>query len=1042
MNRYLFLLILNCQFSILNCFAQNPIVQTAQTTDPAPFVWNDTLYVYTGHDEYGADFFWMQDWRVYSTTDMVNWTDRGTPLALEDFSWANDRAWAAQLCQRNGKFYWYICAVSKLTNTMAIGVAVGDSPVGPFHDPIGKPLYEGSWDNIDPTVLIDDDGRAFLYWGNPSLYYVELNEDMISFKTEVKRFDFDEASFGGPGMKDRKREDMHKYKDIYTEGPWILKRNVSTKAGNKKTAPKGEGKGGASLYYMLYAAGGVPEHIAYSTAPGPLGPWTYRGTIMPQCDTNKETGVPGTDSFTNHCGVINYKGHDYFFYHNGWLGGGFGRAVAVEEFKYNADGTFPTIMPTREGITNPLAAINPFARVEAETMAFSKGIHSEESPTGVYISDIHNGDYIKVRCVDFSKVNSNTEIAFRLASALRGGTIEMHIDSLGGEKIAEVYCPGTGGWEQWQTFKTKLTKKVIGVHDVYFNFVGRKGPKLFNFDWWQLSTTVANPWLWSDVPDPDIIRVGDYYYLVSTTMHLMPGGPIMRSTDLVNWETVSYLFDTINDTPRYDLNNPEVDGTTYGRGQWATSIRYHKGMFWALHSPNDDPHRSFLMKTTDPAKGWTLHARLPHFHDSSLFFDDDDKCYVFSGGGNVRLVELNESMTDIKEGGIDKILNTREFQPEGLLEGSRVIKHGDYYYLIMISWPRTGRQQVAYRSKNIEGPYEGKVILKSEFGGFPYVGQGTVVDGKDGEWYGVIFQDRGGVGRVLTLNPVHWVDGWPIIGDDNGKVPASMELFTDKPLDETNHISIVKSDEFDNTSTLYFPRFLLPYELSQQAGAMRGDGGESVPVWQWNHNPDNSMWSLDERPGFLRLKAIRNTPPSGAGGLYHAKNTLTQRMEGPVCSGAISMDISQMQDGDRAGFAAFNGHSAIMTVEKVGKKTSLVLSYEEVSLADDNKAITNVKREDIARVALGSKKNICLRINGDFRPKDSSGTAGGNDIATFEYSLDNGKTWVKIGGDYIMRFDYRRLFMGTKFAIFNYSTKGMSDGYVDIDWFHYTHNND
>lgn len=983
--------------------AQNPIIQTAQTTDPAPFVWNDTLYVYTGHDEYGADFFWMQDWRVYSTTDMVNWTDHGSPLALESFSWANDRAWAAQLCERNGKFYWYVCAVSKLTNTMAIGVAVGDSPLGPFHDPIGKPLYEGSWDNIDPTVLIDDDGRAYLYWGNPTLYYAELNDDMISFKGEVKHFDFDEKSFGGPGMKDRKREDMGKYKDIYTEGPWIMKRHIPM-AKTKKTSPLGGNKG--ELYYMLYAAGGVPEHIAYSTAPGPLGPWTYRGTIMPQCNTDKETGKPGTDSFTNHCGVINYKGHDYFFYHNGWLGGGFGRAAAVEEFKFNADGSFPTIMPTREGITQPLGTLSPYARVEAETMAYSNGIHSEDSPSGIYVSDIHNGDWLKVRNVDFGNQTSSPrggrEGAFRLASALHGGTIEMRIDSLGGEKIAEVYCPGTGGWEQWQTFKTPLLKTVSGVHDVYFKFVGRKGPKLFNFDWWQLSTEIANPWLWSDVPDPDIIRVGDYYYLVSTTMHLMPGGPIMRSKDLVNWETVSYLFDTINDTPRYDLNTPETDGTTYGRGQWATSIRYHKGMFWALHSPNDDPHRSFLMKTTDPAKGWTLHARLPHFHDSSLFFDDDDKCYVFSGGGGVRLVELNESMTDIKKGGVDKILNTRELMPEGLLEGSRVIKKDGYYYLIMISWPRTGRQQLAYRSKNIEGPYEMKVILKSEFGGFPYVGQGTVVDGKDGEWYGVIFQDRNGVGRVLTINPVRWEDGWPIIGDENGKVPASMQLFPEKSI-ESKYISIVKSDEFDASSTL----------------------NTKVPVWQWNHNPDNTKWSLTERPGYLRLHPVKQ-----ASSLYHAKNSLTQRMEGPRCSGAISMDISKMQDGDRAGFAAFNGHSAILTVEKTGKNASLVLTHEEVSLADDNKAITDVKRDEVARIAIGSKKNICLRINGDFRP-------GKNDNATFEYSLDCGKSWKQIGGDYQMRFDYRRLFMGTKFTIFNYTTKDSSDGYVDIDWFHY-----
>jgi len=143
--------------------AQNPIVQTLCTTDPAPLVVGDTLYVYTGHDEDGADFFWMQEWRIYSTTDMVNWTDHGSPLAIEDFSWADDRAWASQCIERNGKYYWYICLHSKLTGGMAIGVAVGDSPAGPFKDALGKPLFDnGSWDNIDPTVLIDDDGQAYL----------------------------------------------------------------------------------------------------------------------------------------------------------------------------------------------------------------------------------------------------------------------------------------------------------------------------------------------------------------------------------------------------------------------------------------------------------------------------------------------------------------------------------------------------------------------------------------------------------------------------------------------------------------------------------------------------------------------------------------------------------------------------------------------------------------------------------------------------------------------------------------------------------------
>lgn len=239
------------------------------------------------------------------------------------------------------------------------------------------------------------------------------------------------------------------------------------------------------------------------------------------------------------------------------------------------------------------------------------------------------------------------------------------------------------------------------------------------------SIQVKNPLMWTDAPDPDIIRVGDYYYLVTTTMHLFPGGPVMRSRDLAHWETISYLFDEIRDTPRYDLQ----EGSVYGRGQWATSLRYHKGTFWALFVANDDPHMSMVFRTDDPAKGWTLHSRLPAYHDASLFFDDDGRVYVFFGSGDIHLVELEPDLTGEKRGGVRRRLQLNG-KPTGLHEGSRVVKHDGMYYLLCISWPNTGRQEIAYRSSSIEGPYDSKVILKSDFGGFPLAGQGTIVDGQ------------------------------------------------------------------------------------------------------------------------------------------------------------------------------------------------------------------------------------------------------------------------------------------------------------------------
>ena len=378
--------------------AQNPFVQTCYTSDPAPMVHDGTLYVYTGHDEDKADFFWMQEWRVYSTKDMVNWTDHGSPLAIESFDWADDRAWAAQCIERNGKFYWYVCLHSKLSNTMAIGVAVGDSPVGPFKDAIGKPLHDGSWDYIDPTVYIDDDGRAYLYWGNPNIYYAELNEDMISLKGGVGKLEQTVESFGAPNPE--KRVKGVKYKDTYTEGPWL---------------------------------------------------------------------------------------HN-FFYHTGKLpgGGGFGRSTAVEQFKYNADGTFPIINATREGVS-PVGTLNPYERVEAETIAFSEGVKSEPNvKTGIYISEIHNGDYIKVREVDFGN-KSPKRFTATVASALRGGTLEVRTDSISGPLIAELTIPSTGGWECWKTLQTDIVKPVTGIQDIYFVFKGRKGCKLFNFDWYKFN---------------------------------------------------------------------------------------------------------------------------------------------------------------------------------------------------------------------------------------------------------------------------------------------------------------------------------------------------------------------------------------------------------------------------------------------------------------------------------------------------------------------------------------------------------------------------
>ena len=196
----------------------------------------------------------------------------------------------------------------------------------------------------------------------------------------------------------------------------------------------------------------------------------------------------------------------------------------------------------------------------------------------------------------------------------------------------------------------------------------------------ETANMIQNPMLWADVPDPDVIRVGDTFYLVSTTMHLMPGAPVMASKDLKNWETVGYIFDKLTDSPKYDL----LEGTAYGRGQWATSLKYHKGKFYALLAPNEQGAMGdTYIFTADKAEGpWKIVSRMCHFHDCSLFFDDDDRVYVVYGTGE--MMELKPDLSDVIEGTYQKIFE-READETGLLEGSRVIKHRGKYYLLMIS---------------------------------------------------------------------------------------------------------------------------------------------------------------------------------------------------------------------------------------------------------------------------------------------------------------------------------------------------------------------
>jgi hypothetical protein len=443
-----------------NCYALNPIIQTIYTADPAPVVHDGVCYLYVDHDEdvLVKNFFTMKDWRCFSSTDMVNWTDHGVVASLRNFKWADPKisgwggfdngAWALQTIERDGKWYMYCPLQGR-----GIGVLVADNPFSPFTDPIGQPLIGGMYDSIDPTVFIDNDGQAYLCWGNPRCWYVKLNRDMISYDTSIGDHglvvqDMTVEAFGKRSKDDPKRL------TTYEEGPWLYQRN--------------------SLYYLIFAAGPIAEHIGYSTGPSPKGPWKYGGDVLP---------AQGR-SFTDHPGVVDYRGKTYLFYHNGDLpgGGGFHRSVCVDEMKFNPDGSIVQMTMTKEGAA-PVATLNPYQRVEAETIAWESGVKTAQSAdAGVYVTGVHDGASIKVCNVDFTDKGASKFIA-SVANSADGSAVELHLDSESGPLIGTLKVNSTGDSNKWQ-IQTCSVSGVNGVHDLVFKFMGNSLPT-FNFDWWK-----------------------------------------------------------------------------------------------------------------------------------------------------------------------------------------------------------------------------------------------------------------------------------------------------------------------------------------------------------------------------------------------------------------------------------------------------------------------------------------------------------------------------------------------------------------------------
>ena len=489
--------------------------------------------------------------------------------------------------------------------------------------------------------------------------------------------------------------------------------------------------------------------------------------------------------------------------------------------------------------------------------------------------------------------------------------------------------------------------------------------------------TARNPIIWADVPDMSIVRVGDTYYMSSTTMHMSPGVPVMKSKDLINWQIVNYAYDTLANTDALTLSNGK---NAYGKGTWASCIRYHNGIFY-VSTFSSTTGKTYIYSTKDIDKGpWKEISFSPSFHDHTLFFDDDGRVYLITGNKKLTLVELNADLSGVKTGGINQVIIEDASAPSGndsgLGEGSQLFKVSGKYYLFNITWPRGGmRTVVIHRADKITGPWEGRVAFQDKG-----VAQGGMVDTPDGRWFAYLFRDFGSVGRVPYIVPLKWENGWPVIGV-NGKVPETLNLPASKGLIP----GIVAPDEFN-----------------------RRKGDRALPlVWQWNHNPDNNLWSITKRKGYLRLTTGRIDTI-----FVSARNTLTQRTFGPECSGLTSIDISNMKEGDFTGLALLQRKYGLVGVKFNNGVKSIVMVNAQSG-----------RPVEVQSVPL-TQKTAFLKAECDFRDKA--------DIANFFYSLD-GKSWIPIGSQLKMEYSMPH-FMGYRFGLFNYSTKSPG-GFVDFDYF-------
>ena len=425
----------------------------------------------------------------------------------------------------------------------------------------------------------------------------------------------------------------------------------------------------------------------------------------------------------------------------------------------------------------------------------------------------------------------------------------------------------------------------------------------------------SNPIFRIDMPDPDVIRVGDTFYMISTSMHFFPGAEILRSYDLINWEHASFVYDRLDSTPAQRL---EGDGHIYGKGMWAATLRFHEGMYYVVFVCNDT-QKTYLYRSTSIEGPWAKSNIEGFYHDCSLLFDGG-RAYLVYGNTEIFLTELNDEMTGPKEGGLHRLIVSDKGNPNLGYEGSHLYRINGKYYLFLIhsKWSEWKRTEGCFVSDSLEGEFTGGEIFEDDLGfGNSGIAQGGIVEGPEGKWNAILFQDRGAIGRIPVLVPVTWKEEngkpVPVFGTD-GKAPQ--EFFLESYKEDYSYAPMYGSDDFRYD----------PAKMLTEDPAHYGCFGFRS-FWQFNHEPDLSLVSTDPKEGKLIVKTDRTV-----GNIFHVKNILTQKMSFPECEAEVTIDATLLNDGDFAGLSAFQGDYALVGIRKEnGKHYAVMSSYTNPS---------------------------------------------------------------------------------------------------------------